>query len=332
MRLFGVEIRRYFSRWAIRGGLAVIAVVAGLIITGQFIMAKPPSAAEIAQSQEYYELALAEYEEHGAEWEADCLEQQALEREMADDETIEFGCEDLKPRPEYFQTYRTVQGELETGLFMSAGLVAIALIFALASTYMASEFSTGTMSTWLTFEPRRQRVYLSKIGAGAASSMIVMGALALVLWVSARVIVRVWDIPVEGPDDGFWQLQGGAHEIALRFIAVAAFVGIIAVALSSFVRLTAGVLAIGVGFFVADMVTKGMYTPLTKFSLITHIDGVVQAGATYYDETCRTTAQGSECDYIERVIPFSTSIIVLIAVAIVATALGAWQFQRRDVG
>src|SRR5690625_7975157 len=64
----------------------------------------------------------------------------------------------------------------------------------MAITFIASEFTTGTMSTWLTFEPRRQRVYASKLGAVAVASGLLSVLTYGVLWLIYLGITTAYDL------------------------------------------------------------------------------------------------------------------------------------------
>ena len=329
MRLLAVETRRYFSRWAIRGGLALIAVFTLLVCVGFFLSTTPVTAAQIDTAEAELAAALEDWEEHGEEWIAECLEFEAQAREEFDDpDMIDHGCDHLEPRLEHYLPWQTTQEELESDMFGSGILLALPLVFALAVTFMAAEFSSETMSTWLTFEPRRQRVYFSKLISGSVISMVVIAIVSTILWAAARGIIRYWDLNVSPHDNFAWIEIGNSFEAALRFSLLGLFVGAVGIALATVVRHTAAGLGIAAGYLIAEGTASGIHGPLARFSILKHLEGVMMGGSSYYVEEC--APQGG-CQYNSVPIEFSTSVTVVIAVAVVFIALGAWQMQRRDV-
>jgi len=328
MRLLAVETRRYLSRWAIRGGLALIGVFTLLVCAGFFFSATPVTAADMDNAEAELAVALESWEEHGEEWVADCLEHEAEAREEFDDPDIYHGCDEMEPRLEHFLPWQTTQEELESDMFGSGILLALPVVFALAVTFMAAEFSSGTMSTWLTFEPRRQRVYFSKLISGSVLSMVVIALVSTILWAAARGIIRYWDLNASPGDNFAWIEIGNSFEAALRFSLVGLFVGIVGIALATVVRHTAGGIGIAAGYLIAESTASGIHGPLARFSILKHLEGVMMGGTDYFVEECKPDGG---CQYNAVPIEFSTSVTVLIVVAVVFIALGAWQMQRRDV-
>lgn len=337
MRLFSVELRRYFSRSAIRGGIFLVALFTVLVSVSFFFSASPPSSEEIREAEAMYELNHAEWEEYGAQWEAECREGEAELREELGDESIDYGCDDMEPVLEDFLPWQMTQEQLEADMFGSGIMVALPIVFALAITFIASEFSTGTMSTWLTFEPRRQRVFFSKLAVGSLMAMGVVLVVAVALWAAARGIIRYLKLPPESGDKSTWLAQnmttwlanGETFEAIIRFGLLGLFVGIVGVSLATVVRHTAGAIGVAVAYLIAEATIVGIDTTWARFSLTKHIEGVQMAGTEYYVEKC-TADEG--CLYTSVPIEFSTSVAVLVAFAVVSVAIGAWQFQRRDVG
>ena len=331
MRLLAVELRRYFSRWTIRAGLAVLAGVL-LVVSGSFFVSSgPPSAEELSNAQIWFEQDHADWEENGDEWEADCRESEAADRELMDDPDIAYDCDNMEPKLENYLWSVQTQELVETNVLGTGIMLAIPLVFALAITYMAGEFSSGTMSTWLTFVPQRQRVYFSKLATGALTGFVIIGVTAIALWGAARGIIAYWDIEIAGPDDYNWIVIGQTYEPILRFALIGVILGICGVALATVVRHTAGAMGVAVGYLIIELTATGIHAPLAEFSLIKHVESVMMAGTNYYLERCESVQGGTVCEYIEQPIEFSTSLITLIAVAVVVAIIGAWQFQRRDV-
>ena len=75
---------------------------------------------------------------------------------------------------------------------LSGGAVLLALAaLVLGAGFTASEFSTGSIGTWLTFEPRRLRVFGSKLlaaGAGVVPlAVLTLATMTAAVWVFAHL-------------------------------------------------------------------------------------------------------------------------------------------------
>jgi ABC-2 type transport system permease protein len=80
------------------------------------------------------------------------------------------------PTLEGFGAANPVPAAVFTGLLKTNGLFYAFLAFLLGASFVAAEFSTGSLGNWLTFQPRRLRVGLSKLAAAAGGGLLVAGA------------------------------------------------------------------------------------------------------------------------------------------------------------
>ena len=193
-RLTKVELRRLVSR-----RLVVLAMVAGLVVSalallGVWQQSRPMSDEEQRRAQVYYEQAVADWEEHGDEWVAQCRDDQAAEREATGSD-VDFMCQDYAAPQEadFLRTAPPLEQTLPSLLSIHANLL-IFLALLIGATATAAELSTGAMSSWLTFEPRRLRVYASKMLApGIGVLPFAAGALVVVVagaWASPAPSAR----------------------------------------------------------------------------------------------------------------------------------------------
>lgn len=338
MRLLSVELRRYFSRWTIRIGWVGAMVLIAILGAGTYLSSAPPTAEEIAEAEHYFEQDHAEWVKSGDEWEAGCREDEANEREAlieAGDEAgaaeLNFGCDEMEPKLEHYMWSTTYQEDVKSSLFTGGAFIVLPLVLGMAITFMASEFTTGTMSTWLTFEPRRQRVYASKLGAVAVASGLLSALTYGVLWLIYLGITTAYDLePLVG--EGYqYMVDTSFGHVVVRVALLVIAAGLFGVALSSIIRHTAGAIIAVVGYVIIDKIAQGIYAPLAKYALTTHVQGVVLNGATYYVDVCESVAGGTSCQFTEYSIDFEISAIVIAVLVLGTVVVGAWRFQRRDV-
>ena len=121
---------------------------------------------------------------------------------------------------------------------MEVALVVVGLLVIVGSTFAGAEWTSGSMTNQLLFEPRRSRVWLAKAGAVT----IGCGLIALVAlggyWLSLGVIAQARDIAIPSNDvtKVLWHL--------LRAVALAMGAGLGAFALTMIFRHTVATLAL----------------------------------------------------------------------------------------
>jgi ABC-type transport system involved in multi-copper enzyme maturation permease subunit len=140
-------------------------------------------------------------------------------------------------------------------VFRGTSVSLIILGIALAASFMGAEWSAGTMTTLLTWEPRRERVYAAKLVAAAifacVSALIVMIVLGLALLPSALAHGSTAGV------DGSWMLA--TAYLMLRGALVCSLGAGIGLAIGSLARnTTAGVIIAFVYLFVLENVVRGL--------------------------------------------------------------------------
>jgi len=234
MRLIGVELRRYASRRAVRasGVLALLAILtAGVIVA----VNSDPSEAAMRRGLEERERLIEECrsaETSGFASDQDCEEA--------------FG-------PEGAFDPRFALTELAE-VFDGLSFLLIIIAMGLGATFIGAEWSAGTVTTVLTWEPRRRRVFAAKVVAAMIFiAVAVMAVLAILVLVMA--VVAMWRGSTAGADAGWFADLGGT---ALRSAVVCALAGVIALAIASAARNTAAALiAAFIYFTVVENVIRG---------------------------------------------------------------------------
>lgn len=226
--LLAVELRRILSRRAVFG--AATLVVLGMLIAGTvlFVRSHRPEDVDLRARQQQAEMdrrqGVAECASGGFG---------IREEDVPPGMTLEQFCEQVVGTPEIedpsfrLVNYRQIAEGL-SGLF-------IALLMILSASFIGAEWHAGTVSTQLTWEPRRNRVLAAKVIAVAlfAVAFFIL-AQALLFGILAPAAV------FRGTTDGVnltW-LQG-ASGLVLRGAAAAALTSAIAFSLASIARNTA---------------------------------------------------------------------------------------------
>ncbi len=207
------------------------------------------------------------------------------------------------------------------------GLTSIFLLVSLllGASATAAEYSHRTMGTWLTFEPRRSLVYLSKVTAVAIASLpaVVLGLVLAALGIFA--VYQLNGLPTSLPTAQWLSLlwQG------LRLIVLSTGAAAFGAALGTLLRRTSLVLGLVLVYtLVGETLIGGILPALTPALLGTNINAFVQNGATWITYDC--TGQGG-CREIEHLLPLGQASVYL-GVLIALVLIVAWViFRRRDV-
>ncbi|MCG7287446.1 hypothetical protein MHY85_15880 [Cellulomonas sp. ACRRI] len=327
--LVRVEARRFRYRAAIRW-LALLAVVAALVVVASvFAAARPPSERAIAEAEQQYAFAQEDWAENGEQYVADCREGEALAQET--DPGADWGCDDLEPR---LEAYLPPQPTLaDSGPTWVSGVTTFLLLLAFASgvTFVTAEIGTGALGTWLTFVPRRGRVYASKVTV-AAAGVLVPTAVALALtvggaWVAASVHDAVGELTA-----AWWTALGWQ---ALRALAAAAALGAVGAALGFLLRSAAGALGVGIGWLLlVDGVLAGLHPALSPWTVRSSLLAWLEGGLTYWVTVpCAPVdgvPQAGMCT-AERTVSMLHGGVLLGVVTVVLVVLGGLMFRHRDV-
>ncbi|GIG30183.1 ABC transporter permease subunit [Cellulomonas marina] len=329
-RLLRVELRRLRARRLVLVAHVGVLVVVGLLLASLWSSVQPLSAAEVRQAEEFYAQAAEEWERTGEQQVADCREQERREEEITGRDA-DYHCEDLEPRPEWFlPTPPTLAESLRSALGSIALVLGLAAL-GIGATFTAAELSTRSMSTWLTFEPRRLRVYGSKVAA-AALGVVPLAVVTTALVVGGVVAVYVaLDVPAAG---GAADGVGSATVLqALRVVALTAVAAAGGAALGILLRHTAAVMGAVLGWVVAfEAILVTQLPHLSVVSPRVNATGWVDGGTAYYTETCTTGADGTICEGVEHAIGAGQSALVLSVGLAVLVAVAALVFRRRDEG
>ncbi len=360
MRLLRVELRRWWARRVTRWACAGVLVLAVLSTLAAYGTARPPSPQEVAAAEEAYAAELAAWEADGAETVADC----EASAEAAGASAQEWGCADMEPRLEWYlppaETFvpgaqqqeelsggedvavadgasaavvEEIRGSVWNGWSGLSTLDDLAMLLLMGAlvlgvSFVTAEIHSGSLGMWLTFEPRRQRVYWSKAAAAAVGSVpLVLVGFGLLVAGSYAVFAHFGTL---GDVTGAVWTEAAAF--TGRLVLAGAVLATVGVALGALLKHAAavvglvGVLAwVGIAFGYA-------WGELQRWLPTTALTAWLQGGTVLTVENCAPAADGVvECVPVDHVVTATQGGATLLGFAVVLTAVAMLVFRRRDV-
>lgn len=322
IRLTVVELRRLAARkvvWVtVLGAAAVVLVTLATV----FLQARDVDLARAGMNQEY-ERIVADHER----WVAECQQEEALERRRSGDPSVDFGCADMRA-PTVEELYGSMPSLVEQYGFLLQGLVYPFAFLALVmgSTAVAAEFAHRTMGSWLTFEPRRTRVFGSKVLAPALAAVpLTVTGIALVL-VGVPAVFR-WFRLDDGVTGAEWVDLGWT---ALRLVVVAVVAGALGAGAAFLVRHSGVVVGVIVGYLVlVEGMMGGSLSGVQRYLLGRNISAFVQDGVTW--ETWTSCSGFDGCEPVRHSLSLTHGAVVL-ALLLGVVLLAAWaRFRTADI-
>lgn len=322
--LVGVELRRAWWRRLTKVLLVAAVVFTGVSLYGAFQSTTPAALSERAEA---YRQTTAQFPQMRKE----CEQEQARARESGDP-AADFGCSQMQaPTPQDYGLESPQAGPLTASLSTTNAYLYAFLAFVLGTSLIGAEFSSGSLGTWLTFEPRRLRVASSKLVAGAIGGGVLAAVGLTVTALGAWVISRI-----NRPDPSLQLPPGmGAGEsvtqVLLRCLLVGALAAVAGGALGLLIRNTGAVVAIVLGYgivvegLLAQALSRGRLVPWLPLK---NLEAFVQRGSTYFAEVC--TAEGCQQQQLTVSYTHGWVYLAVTGVGLIAVALGV--FRRRDVG
>jgi ABC-2 type transport system permease protein len=304
--LFSVEIRRFLARRAahVLVGLALLGMLVGGVVL--FVRSHPldPARTRVlearARAQEQEELQACASGRFGIPPD-----------EIPPGQTLEQFCREIVQPPEIEDP-----GFHLTNLhdvYLGTNPLLIALFVVLGATFIGAEWHAGTVTTFLTWEPRRVRVFVTKVAvvalAGFAGLLALQGILAAILAPSALL---------RGTTTGAnaaWLRSVTVLE--LRAAALAGLAGAMSAALASIGRNTAAALGVAFGYIaVAEPILRAVRPRWEPWFVFDNAATFLVGGRIGLSVHPRSTLGAA---------------MVLAAYAAVLLAVAGLLFARRDV-
>ena len=234
--------------------------------------------------------AQSEWERNGPQQVADCKAQEAQAQQT--DPTVVFGCDDQAPQREWFVPAPTPVGDAARGVLLGLTFLLGFLALTAGATFTAAEVSTRSLTTWLTFEPRRLRVMASKLAATGLG--IVLPASALIAAAGAGTIAAY---SLAGADTAMTgaEITTLVHT-GLRLFGLAVLLAVVASALGLLLKHTAAVLGLAIGYLMlVENILPALLPRTQPWLLMANVVAWVQGGATYSLQECTTSTTGTDC-------------------------------------
>ena len=173
----------------------------------------------------------------------------------------------------FIQDKRFKYADIEEGLIGTSFQFILAMVVIGASA-MGAEWNNRTMTTTLTWEPNRTRVFAAKVIACAVVTFVVL--LALMLWLMAVLLpAGLWRGTMAGVT---WAWAENVAAVLLRIGALGSLASILALAIATVGRSTAAALGIVFGYVaIVESLVRGL-RPSWQTWLLGNNMGVVVTG------------------------------------------------------
>jgi ABC-2 type transport system permease protein len=327
IRLTGVEIRRLVSRRLTVIGVAAVLLITGLLLVATWQNSKPLSAAEQRNAQVNFEQAQKDWQLNGEQYRKDC--EQSWQSTPDPKPKQEDFCQVNPPTLEQFGKPLTKFTEAMPDLLLGSSYLLAFAAFVIGASFVGAEFSSGSISNWLTFEPRRLRVYGSKLIA-AATGMLPVALVALAVLLAGTYLIVGQLGTTAGTTGKVWgDLTATAGRAVLMAAAAGALGGIFALLL----RHTAAAVGVAMGYLVlVEGVFGGFLTKAQPWLVKLNFDAWIKHDTTYYVDNCKSSPDGGySCESILKTLSFEHGVWYLGIGVAVLIALGAGVFNRRDI-
>lgn len=220
----------------------------------------------------------------------------------------------------------SLNNALEASIGLGVGFAAVVAVLTCA-TYIGAEHSTNSISTLLTFEPRRGYVYLAKMATAALWSAAVaviylglplLGSLALLAINSDRYPDYV------EPPSALW-----VGRFVLAMIVVMGF-GTASAALAFITRGASTVIGLTAGYLVVvEGLVQSMLAPARPYLLINNIVAFIAGENAISYQVCEQLAY--QCTWVERTILWPQAALILGLVWTALVVGGLVSLQQRDI-
>jgi ABC-2 type transport system permease protein len=316
------ELNRLRSR-----RLTVITVLAVVLAAGLFQLAvnsavSPPSTAELAAGQEQYQSDLREYEQNAEQ-------NEQMRQECLDQGGDGQGC-DFKPRLEWYVTPAEAFADIAPTALMFATMITGLGAFLMAASFIGAEYTSGSITNWLTFIPQRWKVFTAKavavlLGSGLLGTVILGGTLASAALLSTS----------HGGEITSGQALTAS---AARGVGLVVAMALISFGLALIARHTAAAIGVLLGYALLNIVLLLLFGVLPSLQRIRPFlpDLNLQAflnkgGYSYTDSYPKVESGGTTVDQVQQTITVAEAGIYWLVLTAVTLGVAFIIFRRRDV-
>jgi ABC-2 type transport system permease protein len=302
-------------------GIALIMLLLGLagfqLVLNDAL--SPPSGEQLATSERAYQQAHREWVANHEQDEQDCRDTGAPPDECVVPEPtlVEFTG---SPTP-----FKDATG---TALKLSALLAAL-VAFMIAASFIGAEYSSGSITNWLTFVPRRSHVFWSKLLTVAGFAVLLGMLCATLVFDAALVLAHLHGSRVESVRE--------LAEMGARSVLSVVVLALLGFCIGLLCRRTAGAIGVLLALVVVWFVRIGPLSSLpwaqrsTPWTPDGNILAIVDHGYSYSVPVERAPADGVNFDLVEHSVSLTHGVAywsIILALLITCSLL---TFRRRDV-
>lgn len=332
MRLLLVELTRLRWRRAVIVLTALAVVLPVLIWAGMAWDTRPLTDAERRQGTEMME----DEQRYQQEALQDCVQNpeahfgpdgppDGVELEQACEEMM-FGGFESTPEMYFGRDPLTIAtaGDTATGVMV----LLLVIVLLVGATFAGADWSSGSLSNQLLFEPRRVRLWTAKAGA------VMIGGLVLAVVGIATFWALTWGLASIRDVSGSAEEWRSVAKDTARGVGLAIAAALAGFVVTMFLRSTVGTLgtllavAIGGSLLIASLPVDGVQ----RWFLPHNVLGILQGGFPYWDSTapeCVTSMDGETgC---QQVLSVGEGVRFLGTLLLVGVGLSLASFRRRDV-
>ena len=318
-RLIWAEVTRLLSRRLT--GIAMIVILLGVagyqLVVNDALSA--PSGDELAAAERSYQQAHQDWAAGREQYEKECRDTGAPSDECVIPEpTLAEFTGDSTP----FKEATSVALRLST-LFVAL------VTFAIAASFIGAEYTSGSITNWLTFVPRRSHVFWSKLLA-VAGFAVLLGTLAATLVLGGSLMLA----RVHGSDiDAIPELAG----VGVRGVLSIVVLAVLGFCVGLLTRHTAGAIGILLAALVACFVRNGVLGSQAWAQRITpwtpegNIGALIDKGYNYAVPVEMVTPDGVTVELVEVAVSLTHGLVywsIILTLVIMGSLL---IFRHRDV-
>lgn len=327
--LLRAELARVRARPLVLGMLLLVLLGGvGLVLSGWWAT-RPPSPAQLEAAQSELAGAQELWQAEGEEVVARCRELQAEAR--ADGSEVDHLCDGMAPTLERFLPYRPGLAEILAEKLPTFGTTAALAMAMTAAGLVTSEFRSGAIATWLTFAPRRGRVFLAKLAAALAAGLVV-ALVPAVLTLGGLVAVCTLNGAGWGADAAW---AAGLVTSAWRWLVVGLAAAATLHGLAFALRHAAAVIGVVVWWVLTVESALPLVLPAAGWLRVsTNVRAVVEGVAWYDVPACvadATSPTGRTCELVTHTVGAGQGALVGGALVVLVVVGGWLSFRFRDV-
>jgi ABC-2 type transport system permease protein len=318
-RLIWAEVTRLLSR-----RFTVIALIALLLGLGGFQLVvndalSPLTGAQLAAAQRAYEQTHKDWVDSHEKYEQECRDSGGTAEECAFPEPT-LAHFSVEPTP-----FKDVA---HTALQLSTALVAL-VAFMIAASSIGAEYSSGSITNWLTFVPRRGPVFWSKLLTLVGFAALLGAFGVAVMLAAALVLARLYGSRIESLRE--------LAEMGARSVLAVVGLAMLGFCIGMVTRHTASPIGLLLGYVVVWFLRMGILGEqawtqrITPWTPEANLAAIVDHGFTYSVPVERVTSDGVEIDYVEHAVSLTHGAIywsILLVLVVMGSLL---IFRRRDV-